>query len=218
MASFLTGVHPRKTAGADVKAGVSVDQFAALKIGGQTKFPSLEIGCERGPQAGACDTGYSCTYSANLSWRSATLPMAKEVDPRLVFERLFAGPVKGEAEEARGRRARYQKSILDFVREDATRLRARVGAADQRKLDEYLQAVREVEGRVERAGRGPDAPPPGTAKPAGIRARWRGASSGPAAARTPRRRGRPSRPASQRSTPSTSGSCPTCWCWRSRAT
>jgi hypothetical protein len=168
MASFLTGVHPRKTAGSDIKAGVSVDQVAALKIGKQTKFASLEIGCERGLQAGACDTGYACTYSGNLSWRSESLPMAKEVDPRLVFERLFAGPRKDEADQARLRRERYKKSILDFVGEDAAQLRSRVGGNDKRKLDEYLEGIRELEVRLERAGRGPDQAPPGTVKPAGI--------------------------------------------------
>jgi hypothetical protein len=168
MASFLTGIHPRKTAGSDIRAGVSIDQVVALQAGKQTRFPSLEIGCERGLQAGACDTGYSCAYSGNLSWRSETLPMAKEVDPRLVFERLFAGPGKGEADEARARRTRYQKSILDFVGEDAGQLRTRLGGADRRKLDEYLQSVRELEVRVDRAGRGPADPPPGAVKPAGV--------------------------------------------------
>jgi hypothetical protein len=168
MSSFLTGVHPRKTAGSDIKAGISVDQVAALKVGKQTKFASLEIGCERGLQAGACDTGYSCAYSGNLSWRSESLPMAKEVDPRLVFERVFAGPLKGEADQARMRRDRYKKSILDFVSEDAAALRSRVGGADKRKLDEYLDSVRELEVRIERSHFGPEKAPPGAVKPAGI--------------------------------------------------
>jgi hypothetical protein len=168
MSSFLTGAHPRKTAGSDIKAGISVDQVAALKIGKQTKFPSLEIGCERGLQAGACDTGYSCAYSGNLSWRSESLPMAKEVDPRLVFERLFAGPLKGETDAARLRRDRYKKSILDFVSEDAAALRSRVSGADRRKLDEYLTSVRELEVRIERSHRGPEQAPPGAVKPAGV--------------------------------------------------
>jgi hypothetical protein len=168
MASFLTGIHPRKTAGSDIRAGVSVDQVAAQKVGHRTKFASLEIGCERGLQAGACDTGYSCAYSGNISWKGESLPMAKETDPRLVFERLFAGPVKGEADEARARRDRYKKSVLDFVSEDAAVLRSRVGGNDRRKLDEYLDGVRELEVRVERAGRGPEQAPPGAVKPAGI--------------------------------------------------
>src|SRR5439155_16203157 len=87
--AWLTGCQPRKTAGADIKAGISVDQLAAQKIGNYTRFPSLEIGCERGAQAGNCDSGYSCAYSSSISWRSENTPVAKEVNPRLVFERLF---------------------------------------------------------------------------------------------------------------------------------
>ncbi len=167
MAAFLTCTHPRKTAGSDIRAGVSVDQVVADKVGRRTKFASLELGTDHGLQAGACDTGYSCAYSANLSWRGESTPMAKETNPRLVFERLFAGP-KGEANSARARRDRYRKSILDFVSEDAAQLRWRLIGGDQRKVDEYLTGVRELEVRIERAGRGPDAPPPGAVKPEGV--------------------------------------------------
>jgi hypothetical protein len=169
MSSFLTGIHPRKTAGSDIHASVSVDQVAAQKLGRETRLPSLEIGCDRGLQAGDCDTGYSCVYSANLSWRTDTTPMAKEIDPKLVFERLFSEPLKpGEVDAVRARRDRYQQSILDFVTEDAARLRSQLGGPDRRKLDEYLTAVRELEVRIERAGRGPEHPPAGAVKPAGI--------------------------------------------------
>ena len=92
MASFLTGRHPRKTDGADLRAGVSVDQLAARSIGRSTRFPSLEIGCEGGKNAGECDHGYSCAYQSNLSWHGESTPVAKQINPRLVFDRLFGRP------------------------------------------------------------------------------------------------------------------------------
>jgi hypothetical protein len=167
MSAFLTGSQPRKTNGADIRVGISVDQFAAQKIGQNTRFPSLEIGCDRGLNSGSCDSGYSCAYSANLSWRTESMPMAKEVNPRLVFERLFADRAKG-VESSRAKRDRDKLSILDFVLEDATQLKARLGTADQRKLDEYLNAVREIETRIARADGPADGAPAGQAKPAGI--------------------------------------------------
>jgi hypothetical protein len=148
MSAFLTGSQPRKTYGADIKVGISVDQLAADKIGRATRFPSLEIGCEGGGNSGNCDSGYSCAYSSNLSWRSATTPLAKEINPRLVFERLFASAGPGQGDQARQRR--YQRSILDFVAEDARQLRGRLGGTDQRKLDEYLTGLREIEQRLAR--------------------------------------------------------------------
>jgi hypothetical protein len=142
MATFLTGCQAKKTSGADIKVGVSVDQVAAQKVGQQTKFPSLELGCEGGKNAGSCDSGYSCAYSANLSWRSESTPMSKEVNPRLVFERLFT---KGGSDAERAKHEAYNKSILDFVAEDANALKRGLGVSDQRKLDEYLVGVREIE-------------------------------------------------------------------------
>lgn len=151
LSCFLTGVHPRKTDGANIEAGVSVDQVAAKHIGGATRLPSLELGIERGGQSGNCDSGYSCAYSSNISWRSPTTPSAKEINPRLVFDRLFGGLGGGGSEGDRRKRSLYQRSILDFVMEDAQSLRGRIGLNDRRKLDEYLTAVREIEGRVARA-------------------------------------------------------------------
>jgi hypothetical protein len=148
---WLTGVHPLKTAGADISVGISADQLAAQKVGNKTRFASLEIGCERGAQAGNCDSGYSCAYSSSISWRSATTPVAKEVDPRAVFERLFSNGDPNESEESRARRNRYHKSILDFVMEDASSLKSKLGSHDKRKLDEYFEGVREIEQRIERA-------------------------------------------------------------------
>ena len=148
VAAWLTGCHPRKTAGADIKNGISVDQLTALHVGNRTRLPSLEIGCERGGMAGNCDSGYSCAYSSNISWRSETTPVAKEVNPRLVFERLFGNSDPNETAESRARRAIYNKSILDFVMDDAARLKTKLGAHDKQKLDEYFEGVRDIESRI----------------------------------------------------------------------
>jgi hypothetical protein len=150
-ASFLTGIHPRKTAGADIKAGISADQIAANQIGDQTRLPSLELSCDGGQRAGSCDSGYSCVYQFNLSWRSETQPMNPEVDPRAAFERLFGSGDPAATLEANARRALYRKSVLDYVLDDAHRLEKRLDAGDRRKLDEYLTAVRDLERRIERA-------------------------------------------------------------------
>ncbi len=155
LSCFLTGVHPRKTDGANIEVGVSVDQVAAKHVGSATRFPSLELGLERGAQSGGCDSGYSCAYSSNISWRTPTTPSAKEINPRLVFDRLFGGLGGGTADDRR-RRGLYERSILDFVHEDAQALRGRIGQSDRRKLDEYLTAVREIEARVAKASEAAD--------------------------------------------------------------
>lgn len=150
LATFLTGAHPRKTDGADIKVGMSVDQVAAEKVGKATRFASIELGIERGAQAGNCDSGYSCAYSSNISWRSESTPMAKEVNPRLVFERLFSRTKDGPYDANQVKRDRYRKSILDSVADDARQLQGRLGSTDRRKVDEYLTAVREIERRIAR--------------------------------------------------------------------
>jgi hypothetical protein len=150
-ASFLTGVHPRKTFGADIKCGISVDQVAAQAVGNKTRFASIELGCEDGRLVGNCDSGYSCAYSNSISWRSESTPMPPEVNPRTVFERLFGTADASETPAARAKRERYRKSILDFVSEDTTELQKTLGPTDRRKLDEYLYGVREIEKRIERA-------------------------------------------------------------------
>jgi hypothetical protein len=150
-ATFLTGCQARKTPGADIKVGMSVDQVAAQKVGGLTRLASIELGTDRARLAGNCDSGYSCAYSFNISWRSESTPMPPEVDPRLVFDRLFGNGNSGEMEENRIKRDRYRKSILDFALDDAKRLKSSLGYTDRRKLDEYLTAVRELEQRIERA-------------------------------------------------------------------
>jgi hypothetical protein len=149
MASFLTGRQARKTDGADIRLGISADQVAAEKVGHATRFSSLEIGCEGGRNAGNCDSGYSCAYSSNLSWRGESLPMSKEINPKLVFDRLFSTTAKGDGDQAR--RDRHKQSVLDFVAEDAKALQSNLGANDQRKLDEYLTGVRELELRIAKA-------------------------------------------------------------------
>jgi hypothetical protein len=164
LAAYLTGAQPRKTDGTDIRAGISVDQVIAGRIGDQTRLPSLEIGCERGGMAGNCDSGYSCVYSSCVSWRSATNPLPKEVDPKLVFERLF-----GSGQDAqRARRDADRLSILDFVKEDSDSLKKQLGAGDRRKLDEYFAAVRDVEERIERARKLPEVKPPDIAAPRGV--------------------------------------------------
>ena len=165
-ASFLTGVHPRKTAGADIKAGVSVDQIAANQIGDQTRLPSLELSCDAGQRAGSCDSGYSCAYQFNLSWRSETQPVNAEVNPRAAFERLFGTGDPAVSLEASARRQLYRRSVLDYVLDDARRLEPRLSLADRRKLDEYLTAVRDLERRIERAAQFPTpTAPAGAAAP-----------------------------------------------------
>jgi hypothetical protein len=124
-----------------------VDQFAAQKVGKATRFASLEIGCEGGRQAGNCDSGYSCAYSSTVSWRTESTPVAKEINPRLVFNRLFAPP--GSKSDAGAYKAAiYRRSLLDHVAEDARRLKGQLGTPDRRKLDEYLTGVEEIEKRL----------------------------------------------------------------------
>lgn len=150
--AYLTGAQPRKTSGADITVGQSIDQAVAEKIGSQTRLPSIELGIDRGRNAGNCDSGYSCAYSSNISWKSATTPTSKEVNPRSAFERLFGNPETAADME---RRLRNRRSILDFVSDDAKRVRQAVSGADQRKLDEYFQSVREIEERIARANSAP---------------------------------------------------------------
>ncbi len=146
----LTGAHPRKTNGADIQNGTSVDQLAAAAVGGATRLPSLELGTEASAQAGNCDSGYSCVYTSNMSWRTEVSPVAKEIDPALVFDRMFSGSEWALSPEERARRERRRRSILDLAREDALDLHRALGANDRRKLDEYLHAVRDIELRLQR--------------------------------------------------------------------
>lgn len=167
--SFLTGTQPRKTDGENIRAGVSVDQVAAQMVGSATRFPSLQLGCERGRSAGNCDSGYSCAYSSSISWASETQPLGKESDPRLVFERLFSQEDASASSAQRIRREQMRRSILDFLSEDTQRLQNQLGRSDQRKLDEYLTGVREIEQRIQHSERQNTGKAPGEyARPDGI--------------------------------------------------
>ena len=167
-ATFLTGVRARKTDGSNIHLGVSIDQAIASEIGHLTRFPSLELTCDSVRKSGRCDSGYSCAYQFNLSWRSETTPMTPEPNPRLVFERLFGGGDRGERKENYHIRQQTQRSVLDFVMEDARALQVSLGSQDQQKLDEYLTGVREIEQRIERAERLGDFEEPEIETPPGI--------------------------------------------------
>jgi hypothetical protein len=166
-ASFLTGVHCRKTMGADIHNGISADQIAAQSLADRSRFPSLELGCEDSRTVGDCDSGYSCAYTNSISWRGPSTPMPPEINPRLVFERLF-GADAGLDPQTRTRRALYRRSILDLVREDTAKLVGTLGRADRRKLDEYLTGVREIEKRIQIAEKDPRPLAPPVEPPSGI--------------------------------------------------
>jgi hypothetical protein len=164
--SYLTGIQVRKST-VDIKASVSCDQLIANHIGSQTRFASLELGMDDARQAGDCDSGYSCAYTNNLSWRSETQPLPPILDPRALFERLFGtGAVRSPEQTAR--QARYRRSILDFVTTDTKRLQGSLGPTDVRKLDEYLSSIREVERQLEKAEQTSVAVDPGMEKPYGV--------------------------------------------------
>src|SRR4051812_41570860 len=146
--TFLTGVRVKKTAGADIHAGPSIDQLAAEKIGHLTRFPSLELTCDAVRKSGNCDSGYSCAYQFNLAWKSAKVPVSPEPNPRLVFERLFGAGAPGQRAGNFKAREAQQKSVLDFVMDDAGALEKELGGNDKRKLDEFLTSVREIEQRI----------------------------------------------------------------------
>jgi hypothetical protein len=167
-ATFLTGAHAKKTSGADIQAGISADQIVALKTGKETRFPSLELGCEDSRIVGACDSGYSCAYQNSISWRTPTSPLPPESNPREVFERLFGVQDLSLPADVRARRARARRSILDLVQEDTRSFAKDLGAADRRKIDEYLFAIREIERRIETAEHDNKSFVPTIAKPSGV--------------------------------------------------
>ena len=148
-ATFLTGVHPYKTGGADFKLGISADQIAAKALGSKTQLASLELGLESQPLAGNCDSGYTCAYMS-MSWRSDTTPLPAEINPRAVFERLF-GDAESTDPAVRHARLLSEKSVLDYVAGSLSRLQGRLGTTDRRKLDEYLESVRDIERRIQLA-------------------------------------------------------------------
>jgi hypothetical protein len=157
-----------KKSATDIRAGTSIDQLIAQKVGHLTRFPSLELACDAGRKSGACDSGYSCAYQYNLSWSTATMPMPPETNPRLAFERLFGAGKPGERRSNLERRREQQRSILDFVLEDARSMQRRLGSDDVRKLDQYLGGVREIETRIERAEKLGDGRDPQVETPEGV--------------------------------------------------
>jgi hypothetical protein len=148
-ATWLTGAHPKKTE-VDIHAGVSADQIAARELGKATQLASLELGLEAPSLAGDCDSGYSCAYTNTISWRTPTTPLPVEVNPRAVFERLFGD---GDSTDPASRLAamKEQSSILDYVRGDVARLSNGLGARDRNKLDQYMEAIRDIERRIQKA-------------------------------------------------------------------
>ena len=149
-ATFLTGCQARKTAGKDIKVGVSVDQIAADAIGERTRLRSLELSCDGVRRSGKCDSGYSCAYQYNLSWKTESMPMVPESNPRLVFERLFGNASSPTDRKGQLKRRVLNQSILDFALQGANNFNKRLGKSDQEKLSEYFTSVRELEKRIER--------------------------------------------------------------------
>src|SRR5690348_7092163 len=148
-AVFLNGVHPKRTDGADIRAGVTIDQIAAQQIGQETRLPSLELAIEDySGLVGSCDVGFSCAYMNTISWRTPTTPLPMEINPRIVFDRLFGdGATAGERLE----RIRQERSILDAVTGQVRRLEGNLAANDRNRVAEYLDTVREIERRIQLA-------------------------------------------------------------------
>ncbi|HWD21052.1 MAG TPA: DUF1552 domain-containing protein [Verrucomicrobiae bacterium] len=166
-AVYLTGVRIKKSA-SDVHAGVSIDQVMARQVGHLTRLPSLELSCDNDHKSSACDSNYACAYQYNLSWSSPTSPVTPESNPRLAFERMFGVGKPGERWANTQRIEAEQRSILDFVLDDAHRLNRQLAARDRDKLDQYLTGVREIETRIQNAGRFGPAKDPDMATPSGV--------------------------------------------------
>ena len=143
--AFMSCVHPKQTEGADVQAGTTIDQMIAQQICRDSKLSSLELAVDRNDVVGACDHGYACAYMNSMSWKTPTMPLPSETNPRAVFERLFGS---GDTAEARVARSQEDRSILDGVMQEISQLRRRVGPRDGAKLSEYLDAIRDVENPI----------------------------------------------------------------------
>src|SRR5215475_7322587 len=145
-AVYLNGVHPKRTDGADIRAGTTIDQIAALKIGQDTPLPSLELAIEDySGLVGSCDVGFSCAYMNTISWRTPTTPLPMEINPRLVFDRMLGD---GATAEERLERIEQERSILDAVTSQVSKLQGGLGASDRNRVAEYLDTVREIERRI----------------------------------------------------------------------
>jgi len=173
--AFLSCAKAKRTESTDYQLGITVDQIAARQLGSDTAIPSLELGTDINAQVGNCDNGYACAYQNSLSWSSPTTPLPAEGDPRVVFERLFGD---GGTPDQRQVELRKNASILDWVMKDMTGMRTRLGAGDRTKLNEYLDAVREVERRIQRAERQDgESPMPALQRPPACRTTGRSMSS-----------------------------------------
>ena len=148
--NYLTGVHPKRTTGADIEVGISVDQIAAQALGNKTRLASLELGCEATRMVGSCDAGYSCAYQNSLAWRTPNTPMPPEINPRSVFERLYGSLESSLDPKTQAAINEDRKSVLDYVNERTKKLVSTLGPTDRRKMDEYLTAIREIERRIAR--------------------------------------------------------------------
>jgi hypothetical protein len=165
--AYLTGVHPKKTEGADTEAGVSMDQMAARQIGGRNQLASLELSVDSPELLGQCEAGYSCAYMNSICWRTPSTPMPMEDRPRVVFERMF-GDAESTDPAVRLRRIKEDRSILDSVSKKADRLKTELGAGDRRKVAEYLDAIRDVEHRIQMAEAQSDRKLPKLERPTGV--------------------------------------------------
>ena len=166
-ATFLTGVHPNKTEGADLRAGTSIDQIVAKEFRQHTQLASLEVALDSTEVVGTCDTGYSCAYSNTLCWSSPTTPVPMESKPRAVFERLFGDSDSTDPAQLRAR-MRKDRSILDLVTQDVSRLLRRLGSKDRAKLTQYLDAIRDIERRIQIAEEQPARELPSVERPVGV--------------------------------------------------
>jgi len=166
-ATYLTGVHPKATAGVDIRAGVSMDQLTAKELGKKTQLASLELGIESAEVLGGCIGGYSCAYSNTFSWRNATTPLPMENQPRRVFERLFGDSESTDSAEQR-RSIEDNHSILDFMIGETSRLLSRLGPSDRTKVNQYLEAIRDVERRIQLTEQQSAAPLPKVERPNSI--------------------------------------------------
>ena len=168
--AFLSAARAKLTENTDYFLGTTVDQVAAQAIGGETPLPSLELAMDLLKLAGQCDNGYACVYHNNLSWSSPTTPLPSEAHPRLVFEKLFGeGGTSAERQASLKRRA----SLLDLLKDDMQSLKRELGAADRGKVDHYLESVREVENRIQKAEAGfAENPEPDIDRPMGVPAKY----------------------------------------------
>jgi hypothetical protein len=164
--AWLTGTHAKMTSGADLRAGISVDQIAAREFGKYTQLASLEIGLESPEVVGACESAYGCAYYNTIAWRNETSPLPMENRPRAIFERLF-GESGTTSPEVRMALRAEDRSILDAILSDVRRLRGKLGGADRGKIDQYLEAIRDVERRMQLADKQGDRDMPQIEGPAG---------------------------------------------------